>query len=318
MTKTRRLSHAECLEAGFEMAKHITERRTVYQKNSSHPIIYVYPVPRGGVPVGYLLQAHPNIAVTDDTSKANLIVDDIIDSGRTQEHFRLLYPGKPFLALTDFLSEKHVKGQWIVFPWEESFNKGGDTSAEDSVVRLLQYIGEDPTRDGLLDTPKRVLKAWKEMTVGYQQDPKQLLSRDFESKNYDEIIACPWIEFFSTCEHHLLPFVGSAHVAYLPSKKSRVVGLSKLARLVDCYARRLQIQEQMTIQIADALETHLKARGVAVVLQAKHMCMACRGVQKNKSTMVTSAMRGVFRTNPAARTEFFSLIGLAHNKTILA
>jgi GTP cyclohydrolase I len=149
------------------------------------------------------------------------------------------------------------------------------------------------------------------MTVGYSQDPRQILARRFEAQ-YDEMIICPWIEFHSTCEHHLLPFFGVAHVGYIPSAPdSKVVGLSKLARLVDCFARRLQIQEQMTQQIASAMQEHLDPRGVAVVVQAKHLCMACRGVQKHKAAMVTSAMRGVF-LQYAPRVEFFKLIELAH------
>lgn len=184
--------------------------------------------------------------------------------------------------------------------------------AATGVCDLLKFIGEDPSREGLLETPKRVLKAWREMTAGYHQDPAQILSKDFTAK-YDEVIACPWIEFYSVCEHHLLPFFGFAHVAYLPAAgaKSKVVGLSKLARLVDCFGRRLQIQEQMTTQIADALEEHLRPRGVAVVIQAKHLCMACRGVQKHKAVMVTSAMRGVFRKEGASRQEFFKLVEVA-------
>lgn len=179
------------------------------------------------------------------------------------------------------------------------------------IRNLLEAIGEDPQREGLTDTPGRVAKAWEEMTRGYSEHPAVILSKDFDAADYDEIIIEPYIEFYSTCEHHLLPFFGYAHVAYLPGKlHPRVVGLSKLARLVDCYARRLQIQERMTVQIADAISKHLKPQGVAVVVQAKHLCMACRGVQKHKAVMVTSAMRGVFQ-KPAPRQEFFKLVELA-------
>lgn len=184
-----------------------------------------------------------------------------------------------------------------------------------SLIRdLLTYLGEKPEREGLRETPHRVLKAWGEMTRGYKESPDKILNKTFESDTYDEVIACPFIEFYSTCEHHMLPFFGVAHVAYLPSKKKpRVVGLSKMARLVDCFARRLQIQERMTVQIADAMEKHLKPQGVAVVIRAKHLCMACRGVQKHKAAMVTSAMRGVFRKSASTRNEFFRLIELASN-----
>lgn len=195
-------------------------------------------------------------------------------------------------------------------------NTVSEGDAQRAIRTLLSYIGEDPNREGLQDTPDRVVRAWEEMTAGYTQSPADILSRDFDGGAYDEMIALPWIEFYSTCEHHMLPFSGFAHVAYIPSKKNpRVVGLSKMARLVDCFAKRLQIQEKMTMQVADAMQAHLKPAGVAVVIQAKHGCMACRGVQKHKSVMVTSQMRGAFRTGAAARSEFFQLVDLGskHN-----
>jgi len=304
------LTQKDCLMAAGHMAEHIAHNTTV---PGGFGVYRMYGVPRGGIPVAYLLLSlMDNLLLVDKPEQADIIVDDIVDSGTTKIRYMEKY-GKPFYALTDFMELPEPR-PWVVFPWEQE-QEGKDTSADDIVIRLLQHIGEDPTREGLIDTPKRVLKAWKEMTVGYSQDPAKILERDFPSKGYDEIVGCPWIEFNSTCEHHLLPFIGRAHVAYLPQENdARVVGLSKLARLVDCFAQRLQIQEQMTVQIADALETHLKPRGVAVVLQAKHLCMACRGVRKHQSVMVTSAMRGVFRTNAAARTEFFSLVELARHE----
>jgi GTP cyclohydrolase I len=181
--------------------------------------------------------------------------------------------------------------------------------AEAAVRTLLTYLGEDVTREGLIDTPRRVVKAWREMTSGYGEDPAQILARDFDGASYDEMIAVPNVAFHSTCEHHMLPFFGVAHVAYLPKPVggSRVVGLSKIARLVGCFARRLQIQEQLTAQIADALEQHLDTAGVGVVVQARHMCMCARGVKQHKASMVTSAMRGAFRQGPA-RAEFLALV----------
>lgn len=184
--------------------------------------------------------------------------------------------------------------------------------AREAVKTLLRFMGDDPAREGLLDTPDRVVRAWDEMMVGYAQDPADILETNFDAAQYNEVIAVPWIEFYSTCEHHLLPFTGYAHVAYMPArKKPRVVGLSKVARLVDCFARRLQIQEKMSVQIADAMQQHLRPSGVAVVIQAKHLCMACRGVQKHKASMVTSVMRGIFRNSPATRQEFFKVVELA-------
>lgn len=179
----------------------------------------------------------------------------------------------------------------------------GQAAVEDAVKTLLLHMGEDPSRDGLKDTPARVARAWTEMTRGYSQDPEIVLGTVFEEP-YDEVVILRGITFSSICEHHLLPFVGSVDIGYLPGK---VVGLSKLARLVDCFALRLQIQERLTRQIADAINEHLSARGVAVVVKSKHSCMACRGVKKPEAEMITSAMLGVFRDRPEARTEFLAL-----------
>jgi GTP cyclohydrolase I len=175
--------------------------------------------------------------------------------------------------------------------------------AERAVETLLRWVGEDPERDGLVDTPARVAKAFREMTSGYLEDPAEILSRTFEETS-DEMVILRGITFQSMCEHHLLPFLGTATVGYLPGK---VVGISKLARLVNCFARRLQIQERLTRQIADAVQKHLEARGVAVVIRAQHLCMACRGVRQMESEMVTSAMLGTLRTDATSRAEFLRL-----------
>lgn len=174
------------------------------------------------------------------------------------------------------------------------------------IREMLLAIGENPDREGLRDTPKRVVKSWGELFAGYTQDPKEILSTRFEQGACDELVLLREIEFTSMCEHHMLPFRGVAHVGYLPTGK--VVGLSKLARLVDCFARRLQIQEQLTMQIADTITEVLQPKGVGVVIEAHHQCMSCRGVGKQKTVMVTSAMRGVLRENQAARAEFLTLI----------
>jgi GTP cyclohydrolase I len=177
--------------------------------------------------------------------------------------------------------------------------------AEGAVTALLQLIGEDPQRDGLRDTPARVVKALLEMTSGYGDSPAEILSKTF-AEHSDELIVLRGIDFHSVCEHHLLPFQGVAHVGYLPGK---VVGISKLARLVHCFARRLQIQERMTQQIADAVETHLEARGVGVIVTAHHLCMGCRGVRLPATQLVTSAMLGTLRRNAETRSEFLRLCG---------
>ena len=178
-----------------------------------------------------------------------------------------------------------------------------DADAEDAVTTLLRFIGEDPSREGLADTPERVVRAWREMTAGYQEDPAEILSRTFDESS-DELIILRGISFYSMCEHHLLPFYGDACVGYLPGK---VVGISKLARLVNCFAHRLQVQERMTRQIADAIKTHLDARGVGVILRAHHLCMGCRGVRQQDTDMVTSSMLGTLRTDATSRSEFLRL-----------
>lgn len=178
---------------------------------------------------------------------------------------------------------------------------------ESLFTSVLRELGEDVKRDGLVDTPHRVAKAWQEMLSGYKQDPEKILGRVFEDSTYDQMVVLDNIEFQSTCEHHLLPFVGTATVAYIPNG-GRIVGLSKLARLVDCFAKRLQIQERMTQQIASAIETHLKAKGVAVILRAHHSCMSCRGVMKPSARMITSCMKGVMLLNDGARAELMSIL----------
>ena len=175
--------------------------------------------------------------------------------------------------------------------------------AENAVRTLLLWMGEDPNRDGLIATPERVARAMAELTSGYALDPKEILTRSFEVK-YDEMILLRRISFHSLCEHHLLPFHGTASVGYIPQQK--VVGISKLARLVEAYAKRLQIQERMTNQIAEAVQTHLNPLGVGVIVKAHHLCMGCRGVKKPQTEMITSAMYGIFRTTEA-RAEFLKL-----------
>jgi len=182
-----------------------------------------------------------------------------------------------------------------------------DDSAEGAVRRLLRHVGEDPEREGLLRTPTRVVKAYEFLTRGYSQDPKEIINGAlFVEEDYQEMIVCRDVDFFSLCEHHLLPFMGRAHVAYLP--RHHILGLSKLARLVEVYARRFQVQERMTTQIASTLMEQLNPLGVAVVLEAEHLCMRMRGVEKQNSWVTTSAMLGVFRTNVETRQEFMTLI----------
>ncbi|MEH6632511.1 MAG: GTP cyclohydrolase I FolE [Halopseudomonas aestusnigri] len=177
-----------------------------------------------------------------------------------------------------------------------------------AVETLLRWAGDDPTREGLLGTPDRVVRSYSEFFAGYGVDPNELLERTFEEvEGYDEIVLLRDIRFESHCEHHMAPIIGKAHVAYLPN--NRVVGISKLARVIEAYAKRLQIQEKMTAQVANAINDVLQPKGVAVVIEAAHQCMTTRGVHKSGVTMVTSRMLGLFRTNPSTRREFLSLIG---------
>jgi GTP cyclohydrolase I len=186
--------------------------------------------------------------------------------------------------------------------------KPNQTDAEDAVRTLIRWAGDDPAREGLRETPARVVRAYKEFFRGYGVDPEGVLKRTFEETDgYDEMIVLKDIRFESHCEHHLAPIIGRAHIAYLPSK--RVVGISKLARLLDVYAKRLQIQEKLTAQIANTLNDVLQPRGVAVVIDASHQCMTTRGVHKPGTSMVTSRMLGAFRDDANTRRELLAMIG---------
>ena len=187
-------------------------------------------------------------------------------------------------------------------------NKPTREDAEKAVHTLLRWAGDDPTREGLVDTPKRVATAFEDWFSGYDQDPEAYLARTFEEiEGYDDMVILKDIRFESHCEHHLAPIIGRAHVGYLPT--NRVVGISKLARVVEAYARRLQVQEKMNSQIAHTIEKVLKPKGVAVVIEAGHQCMTTRGVHKTGVTMVTSSMLGAFRDNSDTRREFLNMIG---------
>jgi len=180
--------------------------------------------------------------------------------------------------------------------------------AEAAIRTLLRWAGDDPTREGLVDTPARVARAYEEFFAGYEIDPVALLERTFEETDgYDEIVLLRDIRLESHCEHHMVPIIGRAHVAYLPHR--RVVGISKLARVVEAYAKRLQIQEKLTAQIANTLQEVLQPKGVAVIIEAAHQCMTTRGIHKPGVTMVTSRMLGTFRDNPATRRELLAIIG---------
>lgn len=297
------LTHDQCLRA----AKAISQSFPISSK--------VFGIPRGGVPAAYLLASKGlNYTVVEDPGQADVILDDLADSGSTMDRYIRDYPGRYYAVLfkknraittSPLIVGKHVGDQWLVFPWEKSDT--GETSAQDAVVRMLQAIGEDPSREGLRETPARVVKAWGEWFKGYSQDPASFM-KTFEdgAEDCDEMVLLTDIPIYSHCEHHVTPFIGVAHIAYIP--RGKIVGLSKIARVVEVFSRRLQVQERLTNQIANCLQDYLDPLGVAVVIKAKHFCMATRGVKMPNVDTTTSAMRGVFLTKPEARAEFMGLI----------
>lgn len=179
-------------------------------------------------------------------------------------------------------------------------------SLEELVREMIVRLGEDPTREGLVRTPERVQRAWEYLTRGYKEDPEEMLKNALFSVNYDEMVIVKDVEMFSLCEHHMLPFFGKVHVAYIPNGK--VIGLSKIPRLIEMFSRRLQIQERLTTQIAETIQNVIEPQGVGVVIEARHLCMMMRGVEKQHSATVTSSMLGCFREEQETRTEFLSLI----------
>lgn len=259
--------------------------------------LLVYPVPRGGVPAAMaLMGTNLTLQLVDRPDLADFVMDDLIDTGSTAER----YPDKPFFALIDKRTWNHGD-EWIVWPWEGD-SVGG---IEDNVRRLIQYAGDDATREGLLETPKRVAKAWSFWCKGYEQDPAEVL-KTFEdgAEGTDEMVVVKDIPIYSKCEHHMADIFGTVTIAYLPNGK--VVGLSKLSRLAEIFARRLQVQERLTCQIADALMEHLAPLGCGVVIRARHMCMESRGVCQQGHHTITSALRGVFKDDPTVRAEFLA------------
>tara|TARA_R110001599_G_scaffold126542_1_gene299643 strand:+ start:2350 stop:3189 length:840 start_codon:yes stop_codon:yes gene_type:complete len=264
----------------------------IYKRVKKLPKGKYYGVPRGGQVIAGLTGN-----AVDTPEQADYIIDDLIDSGRTAMKWKDKYPNIPFVALWNKLEEKDLG--WLEFPWEES----GERDAEDSVARLLQAFGEDTNREGLKETPKRFVKFFKEFL-----NPPEWNCTTFESEGYDEMIVQTNIPFHSLCEHHIAPFFGYGTIAYIPSK--RIVGLSKLARTLETFSRRLQNQERITTQIADFLEKELEPLGIAVVLNAKHMCMEMRGVKKHNTWTTTSMMRGIFKEDSKARMEIMQI----HNK----
>lgn len=254
----------------------------------------VYGVPTGGAPVAVLVAGLLRVDLADEPGPDVLVVDDLIDTGRTlRPYFEqglvvdALYR-KPW-SPHDLAPDAEQRDTWLRFPWERA-----EGAPVDAVIRLLQYIGEDPTREGLAATPGRVIKALQELTRGYRDDVASILSTDFGVAHSGEIVLSTRLPFVSMCEHHLLPFEGVATIGYVPN--GRVVGLSKLARLLDALACRLQVQEQLTVQLTDAMTAHLHAQGAAVIIEGRHTCQAHRGVRKD-GRMITSSFVGACDTD---------------------
>lgn len=260
----------------------------------------LYPVMKNGLPIAERLSLQLNIPIVYEIQKNCLIIDDLIDSGRTLGEFE---QDKAVLFVRHG-KEKEINyfvehlDKWVVFPWEK------ENDICDNIIRILEYIGENPNREGLKETPQRIVNSWKELFSGYNQDPCNLI-KIFEDGVCDEMIILKNIEFYSFCEHHFLPFFGRVDIGYVPNGK--VIGVSKLARLTEVFARRLQIQERLTQQIADFLFERLEAKGVMVKIEAVHFCMIARGIQKQNSKMITSAIRGVYEKQ-GVRQEFLNLI----------
>ena len=271
----------------------------------------IYGVPKGGIPVAYMLSNMLGSSVVESPEDADIIVDDLVDSGATKERYQKKFPNTPFYAL--YTKGLNIENDWIQFPWEVGENDT-DSSADDIPTRLLQYIGEDVNRGGLLETPKRYLKAWREITTGYNIDPKSVLKvfEDGASDYGNNMVLVKNIDIYSVCEHHLLPFFGTANVAYIPNiEEPKIIGLSKIHRLCEVFSRRLQVQERLTTQIANILEEELNPLGVAVSLSCRHMCVEMRGIKSAGTHTVTSSMKGVFLDNKNnARSEFLELIRL--------
>ncbi len=269
----------------------------------------IFGVPKGGVPLALRLSAISGVPVVDHCVDSSiLVVDDICDSGATRARYGardfacIHWAGRSTSAPTWYA--RQTNGEWIHYFWEGT-PEDSTASIEDAVVRLLQYMGEDPSREGLKDTPRRVIKSYDHLFSGYKKDPADLFTT-FSADGYDEMVVLRDIELYSMCEHHMLPFIGKAHVAYIPDKK--IIGISKLARLVEVFARRLQIQERIGAQVTGALMQYLEPKGAACIIEAQHLCMKMRGVEKQNSVMTTSSLTGIFLEKQAAREELMRLV----------
>ncbi len=267
------------------------------------PLLKVYAIPRGGVLAAYAVMKYYSMNLVSDPEQADCFIDDLIDSGATMERYCDQYTERPFFVLFE-KQDKRFMDSWLIFPWEKG--EDAEETITDNFVRILQYIGEDPNREGLLETPERATKAWEFWTKGYAEKPGDVLKlfKDGAS-GYDEMVIVKDIPFYSKCEHHMADIFGTATIAYIPD--GSIVGLSKISRLLDVYARRLQVQERLTSQVAQAMDDFLEPKGVGVVIKARHMCMESRGICQQGHYTITSALRGVLKNDSSARAEFMEL-----------
>lgn len=277
-------------------------------KTIDHPNAVVYGVPKGGmIAAGFLKKA----TITHDPSEATIIIDDIYDSGKTVEEYIKKYPETQIFCL--FHKEQEFGTDWVVFPWEAE-HPAGEESIHQNIVRILQHIGEDPNRIGLQGTPDRVVRMYEEIFRGYNPEkcPKvAVFPNGQDGVQYDQMITDTGI-FYSHCEHHMVPFFGTYHFAYIPHPDGNIIGLSKVARIVDYYAARLQIQERLVNDIVEHIWEILSTGtepplGMALVMKGEHLCKSMRGVKK-KGEMTTTKLKGVFLEDNAVRQEFFNTI----------
>jgi len=275
----------------------------------------IYGIPQGGIPLAVALSISLSLPLVskeslmdyDDEGLEILIVDDLLDSGKTLSEWDAYdcavigykpespkHKGKLYVA-------REFPQEWIHFFWEPPETE----DPEKHITRLIEFIGENPDREGLQETPKRVIKSFKTLYGGYAQDPEEIM-KTFTEDDCDEMVVLKDITIHSTCEHHMLPFSGVAHIGYIPDGK--VIGVSKLARLLEIFARRLQIQERIGEQVTSALMKHLKPLGAVCVIEARHCCMTARGVEQQTTTMITSSLKGVMKEKAATRAEFMQFI----------
>lgn len=310
MTDQIKLTHKDiknlCLEVvpllKFKIAEGMGARES---EDRGSTRLRCYPIPRGGVSAAYALGRVFPLTIVDHPDSADFLFDDIIDSGATRDEWKRKFPDMPFFALINKRDKNgpySQKGNWIIFPWEGDA-KGG---IEHNITRILQFIGDDPKREGLRDTPARVTKALEHWFSGYNKLPSEVIKTFTDGADrYDQMIVVKDIPIYSKCEHHMADIFGTVTIAYIPNGK--IVGLSKLSRLTDIYAKRLQVQERLTQQIAESLYKVLEPEGVGVMIRARHMCMESRGIQQQGHHTVTSALLGAFKDEPATRAEFMSL-----------